>query len=141
MRPLNRHRYEILLGAGFLRFEAKEFCKVPIRKTPYIDEMIKARFKEHQEHLKNKGTTKDWEIRIKTMYIDGKLIKTTKKGKTFDPWKLLRNFEAKFKLKHPEYQSPWRKRQKDWQKFRRNMDRALKEEAEGRKYPRGAAYS
>ena len=48
--------------------------------------------------------------------------------------RMLKDKEKTYKLKHPEYDSPWEKRQKDWRDFIAKIDKTYE------RYPSGRAY-
>lgn len=129
-RTRRQNRYRVLRATGFLSFEAKELSKVPFR-TPYFDTLIKERHKRYQAAIDRKLTRAEYERQIKTLYFDNKWRSRTKTGRiAYDPWKMLRNFEYTYRLKHPEYESPWEKRRKAWKDFIEKLDRTYE------KYPR-----
>lgn len=135
-RTRRQHRYQILRDTGFLPFEAKALSKIPFN-VPYIDAMIKDRYKQVKEAGSEKVSQREWERRIKGMYVDRNFTKTDKKtGRiTLDPWQMMRDFEFKYKAKHPDYESPWEKRRKNWKDFMAKIERTYS------KYPEGAAYN
>jgi hypothetical protein len=133
-RTRRQHRYLILRDTGFLPFEAKELSKIPF-KVPYIDAMIKERYSYLKTAAKQKSTKKNWEKMIKDFYVDRGFTKKNKQNRTIlDPWQMMRDFEFKYKNKHPEYESPWEKRRKKWKDFVKKIENTYS------KYPAGASY-
>lgn len=103
-------RYEILIKSGFLRFEARTFSAMPL-KVPYIDVMLKQRRKELEEAREQKLSRQEFEKQIKQRYIDNDWFEV-KHPNRYSPHAMLREFEHSYKQKHPEYESPWKKRKK-----------------------------
>lgn len=135
-RSRRQHRYLILRDTGFLKFEARELSKIPFN-IPYMDTLIKERYKAAKDAARDKITERGWKKIITNMYFDKGFTKTDKKTgkKTPDAWQMFRDFEFKFKSKHPEYESPWEKRRKNWKDFVAKIEKTYD------KYPIGAAYN
>ena len=129
-RTRRQHRYQILRLAGMLPFEARELSRVPF-KVPYMDALIRERHKRYEVALAKKMSRAEYERQIKTMYFDGKWRKRTRTGRiVYDTWAMLRDFEDKYRAKHPDYESPWEKRRKAWKDFVGKLERTYQ------KYPR-----
>jgi len=65
------------------------------------------------------------------MYFDSKWRKRTRTGRiVYDTWAMLRDFEDKYRAKHPQYKSPWEKRRKAWKSFVAKLERTYE------RYPR-----
>lgn len=129
-RTRRQHRYKILRATGFLKFEAQELSRVPF-KTPYMDVLIRERYKRYQSAIDRKLSNAEWERQIKTMYFDSKWRRKTRTGKIkYDVWAMLRDFEDRYRAKHPSYTSPWEKRRKAWKDFVAKLERTYE------KYPR-----
>ena len=63
-------------------------------------------------------TAQQYEVQIKLTYAKNGWVRRSKKGQVVaDPWKMLRDFEDRYKQKNPEYDSPWEKRWRDWKDF------------------------
>lgn len=126
-----QRRYDILRKSGFLPFEARTMSRVPFR-VPYMDVMIKERFKGFDEALAKGVSRTGWEKIIKNFYIGNNWRKRTRLGRMkYDPWQMLRDFESKFRAKHPEYESPWEKRRRSWRDFVNKLEKTYQ------KYPKG----
>ena len=135
-------RYDRLRQAGFVGFEARALSRVSPR-VPYMLPLMQKRHEEYQREIKRakrKGLTeiefnKWWLTHIKLRYV---AKKWKHKG---DVWgvtagfRMLKEAERQFKYKHPDYDSPWEKRQKDFRDFIRKIDATYE------KYPRGRTYS
>lgn len=129
-RTRRQNRYKVLRASGFLPFEAKELSRVAFR-VPYMDVMIKERYKRYKAALDRKLSRAEYERQIKTMYFDSKWRRRTRTGRfKYDPWAMLRDFEHTYRAKFPDYQSPWERRRKAWRNF------VAKLEATYEKYPR-----
>lgn len=129
-RTRRQKRYSVERACGFLPFEARELSKVPF-KTPYMDVLLKERYKRYQSALDRKLSRAEYERQIKTMYFDGKWRRRTRTGKiAYDPWAMLRDFEDRYRAKNPDYSSPWEKRRKAWKDFVGKLERTYE------KYPR-----
>jgi hypothetical protein len=98
-------------------FEARPLSKVPQRDIPYIRQMIKERKRMLKEAQAEGSTIKAYEKQVKQIYIDGVFTKAGPKTIVFDPWKMLRKAQEDYMVKHPEYQSPWKKRGQRWKDF------------------------
>ena len=133
-RSKRQKRYAYLIDKGFLLFEAQAMSKVP-RKVPYIPTVIASRVK-----LRNRAKRDNWSATryrkyILDMYRTKGWMTLTRRGKqTYSPWAMMRDAEDRYKDKHPEYKSPWLRKQKQWRDFQSKYARGEE------KYPRGAAY-
>ena len=133
-----QQRYERLRQCGFVNFEARGLSRVSLR-VPYILPLMKERLAEYTKVIKQakrKGISetdfnRQWLTHIKRRYI-------TKGWKHIDDtwgvttaFRMLKDKERDYKLKHPEYDSPWEKRQRQWQDFIAKIDKTYE------KYPKG----
>lgn len=78
-----------------------------------------------QQAAKDRLTKKAYETQVKKIYIDGIFTKETRRGIALDPWKFLHSKEDEYKPKHPEYESPWKKRGQRWKDFIRRWERTV----------------
>ena len=125
-----QYRYEQIRKVGFTKRESYILSKVPFR-VPYMDKLMKQRFKLATEAFKKGLSRPAFEKQIVERYRNNGWIATTRAGrKLIDVWAMLRDFAAKYKAKHPEYDSPWEKRQRDFKNFMRKVDKTIL------KYPR-----
>ena len=106
-------RYESLRKTGFAKFEAQALSKVPFA-VPYMKDLIKSRLKEYKVAFKENWTLKRWEGTIKDKYQEGKWLDS--KGR-LSAWSMLRDYESQYRAKHPQYDSPWKKKRKDFRDF------------------------
>ena len=84
---------------------------------------------------KEKWSRARYERYVKDIYRRKGWTTLSRSGKeTLSPWAMLRAMEDRYKDKHPEYNSPWIKRQKIWRDFQSKID------ATAAKYPAGKAY-
>lgn len=133
-RTRRQKRYENLRNNGFLPFEARVLSKVP-RKVPYMPPLIANRAKLQVKAKKEEWSQKRYEDYIKKLYKDRGWLGLTRTGKVkYDTWQMLRESEDRYRNKHPEYSSPWLKKQKVWRDFVAKFERTVE------KYPRGKAY-
>lgn len=135
-KTLRQRRYARLRNAGFVEFEAVPLSKIPTNVPPYMNSIITEREKLLKRAKKKKWTYKKYTQVIKAMY-DGKgwAIRTlTGKMKNESAWAMLRDYENRYKDKHPDYTSPWLPRQKRWRDFQSRFDRGET------KYPKGRHY-
>jgi len=134
-------RYENLRKAGFVGFESRALSRVSPR-VPYMLPLMKERYAEYQRasnRAQKQGLTetefsKQWLTHIKRRYIaKGWKHKGDVWGVTV-AFRMLKDSERTYKYKHPQYDSPWEKRQKDWRDFIAKIDATYE------KYPSGRAY-
>ena len=122
-------RYLSLRQHYFLRFEARPLSKIPTRVCPYLREMIKDRERDAKKALKMGWTVRKFEASIRELYRLEGWVKKNRAGKEVgDPWKMLREYEEKWKAKNPKYTSPWMKRWKDWRDSQKKMERTLQQQ-------------
>jgi len=130
-----QRRYEILRIAGCLPFEARDLSKVPFR-VPYMDVLVKERYKKFVRAREEGRSWVWWKREIIKEYRDNRWQSRTRLGVIKDdPYKMLKNFEHNYKDRHPQYESPWMKRRKQWRSFLTKIEREY--EQLGEKYPRG----
>jgi hypothetical protein len=123
---IRRHsRYEKLRKDGFLPFEARPLSRVP-SYVPYLKAMARER-RDMIKKARALGTTqRQFEAQIKELYQINKWLKRNRAGKIVaDPWRMLRDFQDRYKQKHPEYDSPWEKRGRAWKDFQARIERTL----------------
>jgi len=101
-RITRQHRYNRLINAGMLPFEAQALSKVPYRRAPYIKQMMRDRIElltpiRHQADILNWSPTeyrKQKKIRIYDYYVEQGMTYTKLKrpfGKVRpDVWQLFR---------------------------------------------------
>jgi hypothetical protein len=99
-----------------LPFEAQALSKVP-SNVPFIKSVASERKKLLRQAQKENWSAARYEREVKDIYNQGSYTKLSKRGIVYDPWKMLRRHEDNFKARHPEYQSPWKKRQRVWRDF------------------------
>ena len=127
LKTRRQARYEkFRQGNAFLPFEAQPLSRINIAICPYLQFMIDERRAERREAL-NKGLTlTQWENEIKSRYNKNGWLKRGRTGKILaDPWKMLRNYEDRFRQKHPEYESPWEPRYKNMRDFMAKIERTM----------------
>ena len=125
-RTRRQNRYLLLRNSGFLPYEAQTLSKVPL-KVPYMDILIKERFKFKKQAIKDGWTKTKYELRIKDEYRVKGWTKKNRLGKLVaDPWAMFRANEDVYKSKYPSYNSPWVKRQKSFRDFVSIVEKAVK---------------
>ena len=134
-------RYENLRKCGFVNFEARGMSRVS-QRVPYMLPMLKERFTEYSravKRAKQQGMSevdfhRQWLTFIKRRYImKGWKNRGDAWGVTV-AYRMVKAVERDYKYKHPQYDSPWVKRQKAWKDFIAKIDASYE------KYPRGKAY-
>lgn len=134
-------RYENLRKAGFVNFEARALSRISL-KVPYMLPLMKERYAEYQRAIKRAqkqgiteiGFNKQWLTHIKRQYImKGWKYRSDSWGVTV-AFRMLKAAEKAYRYKHPQYDSPWEKRQKDFRDFIAKIDRTYE------KYPKGRVY-
>lgn len=132
MRKTRQARYENLRKNGFLPFEARPISRV-LRKVPYIPQMVATRSSLLARARREGWSQKRYETYIKEQYRKKGWRKPNRVGKIVDdPWQMLRDYEDRYKSRHPEYTSPWVKKQKKWRDFISKFDRGLEKYDKGR---------
>jgi len=127
-----QNRYVKLGQYGFLPFEAQPLSKVAW-SVPYMRLMIKDRIK-----LLKRAKSEEWSKAQYKADIIGQYQRKgwRKRGKpeltVADPWAMLRDFADRYKVEHPEYESPWVKKQKQYRNFSSKFDRGLEKYDRGR---------
>lgn len=133
-RTRRQARYETLRLKGFLPFEARPLSFVP-RRVPYIPILLRGRARLFNRAQREGWSKARYYRHIKGMYADKDWFRRTRTGRrVYDPWSLLRAAEDRYRDRHPEYVSPWMKRQKRFRDFISRFEATLE------KYPRGGAY-
>jgi len=132
-RKTREARYAKLFRAGFLGFEARPLSRIP-RKVPYMPQLIATRASLKARAKREGWSQARYETYIKEQYRKKGWRKLNRPGtKTVDdPWAMLRDYEDRYKDKHPEYNSPWVKRQKRFRDFTSKFDRGLDKYERGR---------
>lgn len=104
-------RRRILERYAFTEFEAEALKVVPIKPTPYFKDLCQERVKEHQRWLNDGRTEADWLQHIIERYRANSWYKRDDFGTPIaDPFKMLRDFEDRYRDRHPQYVSPWEKK-------------------------------
>ena len=118
-----QRRYDTLRKAGFLKFESRDLSRVPF-KIPYIKPLVKARAEEYKRAVKEEWTIGRWEDLYKKRYKDNNWLDS--KGRP-SPWAMLRDYEHDYRVKHPNYDSPWEKRRGAMRDFIKVFEKKLAE--------------
>ena len=134
-------RYERLRNCGFTGFEARALSRVSPR-VPYLLPMMKERNEEYDKAIKRAKRqgiaetdfNRQWLTHIKRQYVArGWKHRSDSWGVTV-AFRMLKAKEKDFKYRHPSYDSPWEKRQKQWRDFIAKIDKSYE------KYPSGRTY-
>jgi len=121
-----QNRYEFLRHHGFLRFEAQTLSRTSL-KVPYFDLLIKERSNLFAEAVERQQSLTQYEKQIKGIYKSNRWYKLSRSGKIVaDPWAMYRDREDAHRQKHPQYTSPWEKRQKDFRGFVSKTEKNIK---------------
>lgn len=131
-RKTRQARYERRRRNGFLPFEARPLSRVS-EKVPYMPQLIATRASLLARAKREKWSQQRYETYIKEQYRKKGWRKFSRTGKIVnDPWRMLRDYEDRYKDKHPEYVSPWVKKQKKWRAFTSKYEKGLEEYEKGR---------
>jgi len=121
-------RYSFLRQSGFLRFEARDLSRIPL-KVPYMRRIVVERRKEVRKAQRQDMSVFQWEKMIKKSYVANSWVKSYRRGKgVYSVWKMVQAQEREYKNKHPEYESPWEKRRKGFKDFQDKFERTYKKE-------------
>lgn len=127
-RTRRQNRYYKLRNAGFLPFEARPLSKVPFKICPYMRQLIRDRQIDFLKAKKEGATRAQWENRIKELYSKEKWLRAGKRGIEADPWKMLRDYEDRWRQKQPQYTSPWEARYRAWKDFYTKLERTMQKQ-------------
>lgn len=125
-RTRRQARYQKLRNSGFLPFEARALSRVPFKICPYMRQLISDR-QETVSEAKGAGATKaQYENQIKGLYNKEKWLKQDRIGKAVaDPWRMLRDYEDRWRQKQPSYTSPWEAKYRRWKDFYTKLERTM----------------
>ena len=124
-RTRRQNRYSKLRQAGMLPFEARPLSKVPFKICPYMRRLISERASELGKARRQGATQRQWEDHIKGRYAKNKWLRAGKVRIEADPWRMLRDYEDKWRAKQPQYTSPWQKRYRQWKDFVGKVERTI----------------
>lgn len=130
-RTRREQRRRKLIGLGLLPFEAKELSKVPLN-VPYFRMLVGERRQEYKKFIKAERLTA-WISYIKKLYDDNGWVTVIGSHRIYDPWKLLRDYEERYRHKMPMYESPWEGQRRMRLDFLGKMERTMAKQ-------RGLAY-
>lgn len=116
-----QNRYAKLRKAGFLKFEARDLSKIPL-KVPYMLPLMRQRFKDYKKAVKADWTISQWEKYIQQDYKQHKWLDSHGK---YSPWAMLRDAEEGYRTKHPNYASPWQKKRGQMRDFIRTFEKEV----------------
>lgn len=119
-------RYKILRNNGFTNFEAAVLSNVPL-DVPYMKDLVADR-KQRKADAIEKGLTEDqYNVKVRQDYIDNKFYKEAGVGRRarIDVWKMFRDWKKRFEAQYPNYESPWKKRRRNWVEAMEKFDRTL----------------
>jgi len=126
LKTRRMQRFANLRRLFFMKFEAFSLSRVSPGVTPYFREMMKERAEMAAKAFKMGTTEKQFEAQIKELYRVNRWVKRNRAGQIMaDPWRMFRAFEDKWKLKKPEYSSPWQKRQKNMRDFVSRLEKTI----------------
>lgn len=119
-----QNRYISLRNSFFLPFEARPLSKVPTRLCPYLRDLMVER-RDMAKKAKTQGKAlKQFEDQIKELYRINRWLKRDRAGKIIgDSWKMLRDYEDRWRARQPEYTSPWQARYRKWKDFYTKLER------------------
>jgi len=132
-RKARQARYERRRRNGFLPFEARPLSRIS-EKVPYMPQLIATRASLLARAKREGWSRARYETYIKEQYRKKGWRKLNRPGTKVvdDPWQMLRDYEDRYKDKHPEYISPWVKKQKRFRDFISKFDKGLEKYERGR---------
>ena len=126
LKTRRQNRYTKLRNAGFLPFEARPLSKVPFKTCPYMRQLIRERREEARQAIKEGLSRRQWEDFIKARYGKNNWTSYTRTGKVkADPWKMLREYEDRWRNRQPDYTSPWEDKYRKWRDFIVKIERTM----------------
>lgn len=110
-KNISRKRYESLTNKrinrltkeGFLDFEIEVLKNIPI-SLPYLRNLRGHRDRWYKRSIKEGKSKRTFENEVERFYID--MGFTHPETNEFDIWQLIRDYEKRYKVKHPKYDSP-----------------------------------
>lgn len=132
-----QQRYKTLREAHFMPSEARTLSKISFA-VPYMKPLIKDRAKKYDRFVSEGGTEKEWLKAIKKDYTDNGWRKAGEGWTSKVIFRMLKAKEKDWKYKHPEYESPWEKRQG---RQRTSEEISAKIDRTAEKYPKGRTYA
>ena len=132
-RTRRQQRHEALTSAHFMPSEARTLSRISFA-VPYMKPLIKDRIQWYNRFIAEGGLPKDWLKTIKRAYTGNGWRKAGERWTSTVVFRMLKAKEQEYKYKHPEYESPWTKKQKSSSDFRAKLDATFE------KYPSGRAY-
>jgi hypothetical protein len=114
-----QRRYSKLVNAGFLPFEAVGLSRISITSMPeYMRQMIKDRVSDVAGAKQKGWSSTHFKESIIKRYKDNNWVRRTKSGNISykSVYNMLRDYEEAYRLKYPDYISPWEKRNKTYDK-------------------------
>jgi len=132
-------RYQRLRDCGFTPFEARPLSRVS-QRVPYVLPLMKQRLEEYTRAIKRakkqgipeQDFNKAWLTHIKRRYIMKGWKRKSDAWSSTVVFRMFKESEKVYKLKHPEYESPGEKRRRQWKDFISKLERTY----EDRKYPK-----
>lgn len=104
-----------------LKNEAFQLSKVPF-SVPYMKPMVEDRLKDYRKALAQRITRSQYEKIIRDTY--DKMGWIDSKG-NYSPWSMLRDYQDRYRDKHPSYDSPWEKQRKSMKDFVKTLEKQL----------------
>ena len=128
MRTRRQNRYSKMRNAGFLPFEARPLSKVPFKICPYMRQLIRERQMDFRQAKREGMSQARWEATIKDRYQRERWLRAGKRRIEADPWKMLRDYEDRWRAKEPEYTSPWEVKWRNWKDFLGKIEHTMKKQ-------------
>ena len=128
-RTRRQARYQKLRNSGFLPFESRALSRVPFKICPYMRQLINDR-QETVLEAKRAGAAKtQYENQIKGLYNKEKWLKRDRINRAVaDPWRMLRDYEDRWRQKQPSYTSPWEAKYRRWKDFYSKLERTMEKQ-------------
>lgn len=116
-----QNRYEVLRKTGFLKGEAQTLSQIPF-KTPYMKPLVDNRRRDFRNAISRRMTRTQYEKGIRERYDKNGWFDS--KGNR-SVWAMLREYEHAYVEKHPEWESPWEKRQRKRRDYIKTLEKEL----------------
>lgn len=123
MKTRNGKRHARALQHGFMPYEADVLAKVPLT-TPYVRSLYKERREEYEAYAKDHSEA-EWADYIRKRYESKGWLTAGKFDIIYDAWKMIRDYEHRFRARFPQYESPWEKRTRSRGNFIAKAERTI----------------
>lgn len=131
LKTRRQSRYEQMRKMGLLPFEARPLSLTVPLNVPYVRSLLMDRANDARAARARGVTRAEFEEKIKGQYKREGWLKKDRQGRIVgDPWKMLRDYEDRFRARNPEYESPWEPRGKKLRDFIAKLERTRQRQME-----------